>query len=203
MDVLVRVQGDVWVVEHKSTSESFEPGSDYRRRLRLDTQVSGYHVGARLLGHSEVKGVLYDVIGKPGIRPAKATPHDKRKYTKPTSKDPVPRLYAGQRETDESPDEFQERVLEWIAGGGAFARFEVVRLEREEQEAARDTWMRAAEVRDAIKHNRFPRNPNACSAYGRTCWALPICEGTATQNDGTRYRKAETVHEELGERRAA
>ncbi len=191
IDVLVRVAGDVWVIEHKTTSEDFAPGSDYRRRLRLDTQVSGYHVGARLLGHHEVKGVLYDVIGKPSIRPKRATPPEQRKYTKGGA------LYATQRATDESPDEFQARVLEWIAGGSAYARFEVVRLRSEEEDAARDTWQRAEEIRDAARRGRYPRNPSSCGMYGRSCAYLPICEGTATAGDGTRYRKAETAHEEL------
>lgn len=198
IDVLVKVNGDVWVVEHKSSGEDFGPGSPYRQRLKLDTQVSGYHVGARLLGHQEVKGVLYDVLGKPGIKPLRATPPDKRKYTKPTAKEPVPRLYAWQREHDESPEEFQGRVFESIAGGDAYARFEVVRLQAEESAAAQDTWQRAEEIRDAMRLNRWPRNPGACTAYGRLCPYMPICAGEATANDGTRYRRAETAHEELG-----
>lgn len=200
MPAMVHVPFDtlpVWVVEHKSSGEDFSPGSDYRRRLRLDTQVSGYHVGARALNLGSVAGVLYDVIGKPGLRPQKATPRDKQKWTKPTKTQPS-RLYSGQRETDESVDEFQSRVIDWIAGGDAYARFEVTRLAHEEEAAARDTWQRAQEIRDARRLGRFPRNASSCGMYGRTCAYLPICEGTATENDGTRYRRAKTAHEELG-----
>jgi hypothetical protein len=216
IDVLVRVRTDllptntdpaptmaslpVWVVEHKTSSEDFSAGSPYRARLRLDTQVSGYHVGARLLGHEQVAGVLYDVIGKPGLKPLKATPIDKRRYTKREG-----RLDARQRETDETVPEYQARLLDDIAGagGGYYARFEVVRLADEEEAAARDTWMVAQAIRDAKRLNRWPRNPGACSKYGgRACEYLPICVGDATENDGTRYRRAETAHEELAQKAA-
>jgi len=197
IDALIRVAGDVWVLEHKSSSEDFGPGSPYRARLKLDTQVSGYHVGARLLGHQDVKGVLYDVIGKPNFRPAKATPMASRKYTKGTKADPVPRLYAGQREHDETAEEFQDRVFESVAGGGYFARFEVIRLAHEEEAAARDLWQRAEEMRDAMKLGRWPRNPGSCGLYSRPCSYLPICVGESTPYDGTRYRIAERAHEEL------
>ena len=191
------------IVTHNTSSEDFSHGSPYRARLRMDTQVSGYHVGARLLGHSKVAGVLYDVLGKPSFRPKKATPPEQQKWTKTNP----PRLYAGQRLTDETPEEYQDRILDEIAAGGWFARFEVVRLAREEEQAARDTWQRAQEIKDAVRLGRFPRNASACSRYGRGCEYLPICLGEATANDGTRYRRAETAHEELGggreERKAA
>lgn len=211
IDALVRVRVDrlngvddvkvcpVYVVEHKTTSEDFSAGSPYRRRLRLDTQVSRYHGGARLLGYQDVAGVLYDVIGKPGLKPLKATPPELRKYTKPTAKDPVPRLYANQRENDETPDEYQDRVLASIADGSSFARFEVVRLEHEEHAAAVDTWQHAEAIRDARARNRWPRNTSSCTKYGRPCPYMPVCEGTSTLDNPMRYRRAETPHEELNE----
>lgn len=210
IDVMIRVLAadrPVYVVEHKTSSEDFGPGTAYRSRLTLDTQVSGYHVGARLLGHHGVAGVLYDVIGKPSFRPHKATPMDKRKYTKGTTKE-SPRLYAGQRERDETPDEFQSRLIDSMSSAphDYFARFEVVRLREEEAEAARDTWNYGLMIRDARRLKRWPRNPSACSAPGRVCAFLPVCEGTASLSDGIRYRKAETAHEELsgeGEKEAA
>jgi hypothetical protein len=47
-DKIVRLaDGRLAVMEHKTTSNSIESGSDYWRRLRLDTQISGYIEGAR------------------------------------------------------------------------------------------------------------------------------------------------------------
>lgn len=82
IDALARCRetGHVFVVEHKTSSESFDEGSFYRRRLVLDNQLSTYFAAARTLGYEPV-ACLYDVIGKPTIRPHKATPPEERSYT--------------------------------------------------------------------------------------------------------------------------
>lgn len=77
------IPAGVYVVEHKSTGEECRPGSPYWKRLVLDTQVSNYDEGARSLGHADLRGVIYDVVRKPGTRPSKATPPEAREYTKP------------------------------------------------------------------------------------------------------------------------
>ncbi len=77
--------GAVYVVEHKTSSADITPGAPYWKRLRLDAQVSNYQVGVRAMGH-EPAGTLYDVVGKPTLVPFKATPVEKREYTKPRDK---------------------------------------------------------------------------------------------------------------------
>lgn len=204
LDALIRIHEGphegVWIVEHKTSSEDIGPGSPYWRRLRLDSQISTYMVGARALGH-EPRGVLYDVIGKPGLIPLKATPLDKRKYTKPTKADPVSRLYAGQRESDETPDEYLDRILADIAKdpNAYYQRGFVVRSEDEEREAAHDAWTTAGLMRDAKRLAVYPRNPDACVRYGATCAYFDVCTGVASIHDETRYRSAERAHEELSE----
>ncbi len=200
LDVFVRVGASrVFVVEHKTTGEDFGPGSDYRRRLRLDSQVSNYIVGARLLGYPEIQGVIYDVIGKTGMKQKKATPRDKQKWTKPTAKAPVSKLYAGQREFDETSEEYESRVMSSISEEPDvyFDRFEVVRLEREEDSAAQDTWQFGEQIRDAQRLKRFPRNVGACQMYGRLCDFIGVCEGTSSLSDQTRFVKKSQAHEEL------
>lgn len=105
LDVLV-VDGDgrEWIVEHKTSGEDFSPGSTYLRRLRMDAQVSIYFDGARLLGH-DVAGCVYDVLGKPALKPLKATPVEARKYTAKGA------LYAAQREEDETPEAYCARLV--------------------------------------------------------------------------------------------
>jgi hypothetical protein len=79
------MSGQPYGVEHKTTSLDISPGSNYWRRLTLDSQVSTYFAGARTLGH-ELQGMLYDVIRKVQLRPHFATPVEERKYTKPSDK---------------------------------------------------------------------------------------------------------------------
>ena len=153
-----RTTGRVLIVEHKTSSEDLTPGGDYHARLRMDSQVSTYFAGARSLGY-EPAACLYDVLRKPAMRPQLATPHGARKYTKPTKTEPEPRLYAGQREHDETPEEYEARMLDAMARdvGAWVHRFEVVRLDAEREEAAADVWQIARMIRDAQIEGRHPQ----------------------------------------------
>lgn len=145
MDGIVRdlADGRVYVLEHKFTSSDTSPGSAYWERLTLDAQVSIYCDAAAMLGY-DCAGVIYDVIGKPALKPKLATPVEKRKMTagkgckacggkagvkglgygpvggdciacKGSGWSEAPRLYEGQRDTGEPVQEFRDRVIESIA----------------------------------------------------------------------------------------
>lgn len=187
--------GRVLVLEHKTASGDISPGSDYWKRLRMDVQVSVYYDGAEALGHKP-DGCLYDVIGKPALRPLKATPPEARKFTKDG------RLYANQRETDETPAEYRARVAEDIAANPAdyFQRGEVVRLEHEMHEARRDVWQLAHQLREAERAESWPRNPDACVLFGRTCPFFSVCAGEASLEDSTLFvRNPNTAPREVAQ----
>lgn len=194
IDVIVRDLRDGLVrnVEHKTSAEDIRQGSEYWRRLRMDGQVSIYYVGAASLGH-DVAGCLYDVLGKPGIRPLKATPVEARKFKKDGT------LYANQRLADETPEEFRARLVEDIASdpNAYFQRGDVVRLESEMSEALFDIWQLGQQIREAELADRAPRNPDACVRYGRTCPYFDVCTGAASLDDTTRFTRRADVHPEL------
>lgn len=193
IDAIARLpDGRVVIVEHKTTSETVGPGSDYWKRLTLDSQISTYFHGARALGF-DVTGCLYDVLSKPGLRPLKATPPESRKYTKDG------KLYAAQRETDETPSEYEQRLITHIAeaGDGLYQRGEVVRLADEERDAAFDTWQVARNIRDAQLADRWPRNPDACVRFGKTCAFFDICCRTDSLDNAERFTRAAWPHPEL------
>lgn len=195
IDVVARHDGRMRGVEHKTTSSDIMPGSDYWRLVSAtDPQVSTYMAGARSLGY-DVDDFLYDVVRKVALRPKKATPPEARKYTAKGF------LHATQRETDETPEEFRERVRADIAEKPEkyFARGPIVRLENDEAEHAGDVWMTAAMMREAKNAKRFPRSPNACSRFNRMCPFFDVCSGLASIDDDNRFRTATTPHEELQE----
>lgn len=194
IDVLVRDprDGSTLLVEHKSASEDITPGSDYWRRLRMDGQISQYYEGARALGH-RVHGCLYDVILKPALRPLLATPIESRKFTKDG------KLYAVQRDHDETPEEYRVRIREAIAAepNRYYARGTVVRLESEMAEALHDVWQITRQIREAELAGRHPRNPDACVRYGRTCQFFDVCTGAASLDDPALFTREENIHPEL------
>jgi hypothetical protein len=185
------------VEELKTTGSDIEPGSLYWEKVRaLDSQVSIYISGARAAGF-DVADCIYTVIRKPGIRPLKATPEESRKYTKATAKEPS-RLYAGQRDADETPEEYRLRLRADIEEkpGRYFARGTIVRLEHDEREHAFDMWQSAKMLHEAERSGFAPRNPDACSSFGG-CEYLAVCTGQASLDDDRLFRTASAAHEEL------
>ena len=183
--------GRLVIVEHKTTSADLDPTSDYWPKLAIDGQVSGYYLGAYSLGH-DVQDCVYDVIRKPTIKPRKATPAESRKYTKAGA------LYAGQYETDETPEEWEVRLAQDIADrpDRYFARKRVVRTESDMEDYLFDMWAVGRNIADAEKLGRYPRNPDSCSGFG-TCEYFPVCSGMASIDDPVLYKTIETPNPEL------
>lgn len=195
IDVLFRRRstGEVWMVEHKTTGSDITPGAPYWAKLRMESQISMYHEGARALGH-EIVGCVYDVLVRPKHSLLKATPVEARKLTKEG------KLYANQRDRDETVEEFQARLAEVIAEEPPrwFARAEVVRLDTELEDFREDVRETARRIRSAARGRwAAPRNPDYCHKFGRACEFWDVCTGVATLDDEARFRKVENVHEEL------
>lgn len=217
LDAVMRHQVtlDEWIQEHKTSSEDITPGSTYWAKLRLDAQVSTYMVGARSLGFTP-RGVLYDVLKKPQQRPSQIPLLDldgmkivldaqgQRVRTKDGKKwresADSAQGYVLQTRV-ETPEEYGARIREDIAENpnAYYQREPVVRLEEEEKEAAADTWQIAARIRESRRTGIAPRNPDACSRFGRMCSYWPVCSGETTLENPERYVKVERVHAELEE----
>lgn len=195
LDALAEKDGRVYVVEHKTSSEDITPGSAYWQRLTLDSQVSTYIKAVKDLGYVDLSGVLYDVLRRPDMEPKKATPEASRKYTKATKTKPS-RLYANQREHDETPDEYRARLREDIASDpdSYYQRGTVVRTESEEREAAWDLWTWSEAI---MRGGYAPRNVEACKTVYGACSYIGVCSGTESLDNTLKFRRAETAHEEL------
>lgn len=153
VDAVTCLDGRVLLVEHKTSSEDITPGSPYWQRLRIDTQVPIYLQGVRSMGW-EPAGCLYDVLGKPKLRPKKG----------------------------ESADAFYERLCDEIAGNPAryFQQLEIAVLARDEADAMADAWATARAIRESELANRWPRNSDACVRWSRPCSYFGLCTGQSS-----------------------
>jgi hypothetical protein len=208
MDLVVSVLVlDKYAVgEHKTSTEDLSPGSPYWTKLRVDTQVSEYMRGGAAHFGRPMEHVLYDVTLKPDISPLRATPLDKREYTKgkPCKKHATslacancdgsgwkeaPRLVKRQRDRDEHPEEWRVRLQAWMAKQPfLFARNVIPRLEHELVEADRDAMQTAAMIDSCHDTGIWPKTDTSCMAYGRPCDFRDVCLGVASLDDRTRYR---------------
>jgi hypothetical protein len=197
IDAVVLYRGRRLMLERK-TREGFDDA--YRHRLEFDSQVTNYYRAALELGLG-VEGVLYEVQEWPGLVPAKATPEDKRKWTKAkpcptcstakaikagvvvstciacsgTGVSEPARLYANQREVDETPAEYGARVLEWAQEQPRLHVWEVAMLSQRVAENKREQSI----IDTRILDGQVYRNTNACTGRGASCDYLNIC----TRND--------------------
>lgn len=189
--IVVDKFGAHWVLEHKTTSSDVGPGSPYWDRLQVDTQISYYVLGAKALGY-DVAGVIYDVLGKPKISRRLATPEAERKYTKEG------RLYATQRDVDETIEEYAERVRAAIAERPEtyYARAEIFRLEQELSECQLDDVATIQAMRADRKRGHWPRSTAACYRFGARCDYLDVCAGAASIEDSERFENV-GAHTEL------
>jgi hypothetical protein len=200
-------------LEHKTSSEDIRQGSDYWVRLRMDSQVSTYYEGGRLLGH-KIEGCIYDVIAKPKIRPSQVPELDddgvkivldadggrvRTKNGKAWRQTADTALNYVLKTRTETPDEYRKRLIESIAAEpeAYFQRGDVVRLEEEIHEALLDDWHFARFLRDSVREDIAPRNPDACKRYGRTCEFFGVCTGTASLEDERLFVRLENVNPEL------
>lgn len=111
----------------------------------------------------------------------------------------APRLYAKQRDRDETLDEFEDRLVAEIAErpDDFLIRNVVVRLDSElprMRRALRDT-IRYEQVTTAARL-RIP-NTDACARYGQLCPFFAVCAGRASIDDPILFPRAERSHPEL------
>jgi hypothetical protein len=110
------------------------------------------------------------------------------------------RLYAGQRDTDETPDEFEARVLTAIAAApdDFYRRAEIVRLEDELPKLRADILDTVKLARVADLFDIHPRNPDGCAKFGARslCGFFDACARGADIHDLIRFPRG-TAHPEL------
>lgn len=197
--------GRLAILDYKTTGEDITPGSDYWLRLQLDQQMSLYVLAARELGHP-VQTILYDVTKRPQLRPMKATPVEERKYTAKPSKladgtvRPAGSLYANQRETDETPDEFAARVADAMRAEPErfFVRHEIARLDSDLDEMRAELWHQQLAIREAQRSGRWFRNPGACVVPYRCPFLGPCsCSADVTRSLPDGFKRLQSVHPEL------
>lgn len=195
IDRIVKRGMRVVLMEYKTTTRDFSPGSDYWVQIRMDQQLSVYVIAANADGWP-IEEILYDVTRRPTLKPLKATPEESRKYTKDGA------IYKTQRTEDETPEAYGARVRADLDAkkDSSFARIEIARLTDDLDECKREIWQQQKAMRTAQREGYWYRNPSACVTVSFNCEYLPICQNkdleTQTPNG---FKRSERTHSELSE----
>ena len=205
--------GVLKVLEHKTTSDSIEPESNYWGKLTMDTQISKYILSLRSRG-IDANTVIYDVVRKPGYKLGnipivdedgvkivigsdgeRVRTKDGKKWRQTGDADAGYVLMTRPETLGElsirTETEITSRPEDY------FAVREVGRTDSDLLEYMNDAWAMSQQLLYFRKRNLWPRNPSACSAFG-TCEFFDLCAGRATV-DNIRYRLvgASNAHGEL------
>jgi hypothetical protein len=175
VDGLVRRDGALWLLEHK-TAASIDGA--YIDKLWMDFQTTLYANAVETVRGEPVAGVIYNVIAKAGLRPYEA---------------------GKKRETDETGDEFAARLAEWYTKPGAYHREELLISADRATEVHQLIWDLTQSMLDAKRRgiHGFYHNTRQCFQFNRPCAYWPICRSNdnpnVVEND---YRHADP-HSEL------
>lgn len=176
IDGIVKLpDGRVAIIEHKTTSDAIDSGSDYWQKLTFDSQISRYYVSARQLGF-DVSTIVYDVVRKPAIRPKNITKADRAQATADGN-------YFGLKLTTtcperETPQMYGARLVADMKDRPEFyfARNEVTRLQSDLDDYAWEQWAIMKQISESDRFGRWYRNVGSCMSFGR-CEYLDICAG--------------------------
>ena len=199
LDALIREHDSrVRLIEHKTSSKDISPGSPYWANvIAADSQISTYMQALKGMGY-EATDCVYDVLRKITLLPYKATPMGDRKYTKAT-KNTTSRLYADQRVTDETLEEYRLRIREDIASQPQhyYVRQTVVRLDSDDEKHEDDVRGTVEMINYSRERMIYPRHPASCQRYNTMCPYHGVCSGIDNINNERSFRTARTAHEEL------
>ena len=177
IDLLVQFDGELWIVEHKTAGRL---DKNYIDRLPLDTQITGYTIGAKYAMDRPVAGVVYNVAKKPSIR--------QKKNESLTQ-------FAARIEGDYSarPDFYFYREQLYRSKG------DILHYKKEISELATDVHAKFDIIRKegpeaALPH--FYRNTEVCTIRGR-CAYLDICTKGWSKDTARLYEVRKDFNPEL------
>jgi hypothetical protein len=199
------------VLEHKTTSDSIDPDSDYWARLVMDTQISKYLLSLRQRG-IDARTVVYDVVKKPAHRGTSIPILDENGLkvvrdaygNRMMTKDGKKWRQTGDADLgyvvdarEETPEELASRVFESVINdsGAYYVQKEIPRSDTELLEYMSDAWALGQQILHYRRQNIWPRNPSACTQFG-VCEFFDLCAKRADV-DGIRYRAKNKAHAEL------
>lgn len=183
-------EGKTVIGEHKTTQSDLG-GELFWERMQNSLQPDTYMIGSAKAGRP-TDYLLLDAIRAPALRRKKATPPENRKYYVKGPK--AGQIYEGQRETDETKEEFMARVMEEIMVDPTkyFQRRKFTRTADELYDSECDIWAWGSLMHLAATGKNgiplAPRNRKSCHDFNTPCAFIPLCWEGASTDDKRLYQ---------------
>lgn len=194
VDGIVRADGDLYLLEHKTASSLT---SDYLDRLWTDTQIALYCFYLRQQG-LPIAGVIYNVLLKARLQQRsgetqaeyearRAALAAKNKSGKSTAK----------RQEPETDEQFQARLADWYARPEAFHRERIYLSEDRLAMLQEEVWEVTQQYLDARRRGKWLMNTSYCFSFQRPCEYLPYCQSNFNPIVRDNLFQVAPPHEEL------
>lgn len=144
--------GDLALLEHKSACRVDE---NYLDRLELDSQIRLYSLYLEREMKTPIRGVLYNIIIKPGIRQRK----------------------------EESVEMYAARLQAAMGQVEQYQRRHIRIPDHHLQETERELWEMKVIIARARQEQLFPRNARSCFDFNRKCDYFSLCTSPEPKRD--------------------
>jgi hypothetical protein len=195
VDGIVRIDGEYFILEHKTASQI---DSDYLERLWTDFQITLYaHYVEQTLG-IPITGILYNVLVKARLQQSRGETEDEfeARRAELLAKSKTGRTTARRREP-ESDEDFQRRLAEKYADPAMFHR-ERLYLSRDRFDVLRaELWELTQAFLDARRRGVFYQNTSFCFNYQRPCPYFALCRSNGNPNVIENFYQRAEPNEEL------
>ena len=193
-DGIVRLDGDLYLLEHKTASNIT---SDYLDRLWTDTQIALYSHYLRQLGYPIV-GVIYNVLLKTRLKQHQGETLEEYEERRAVlaARNKTGRSKA-RRKLPESDVEFRARLADWYAQPEAFHRERIYLSEDRMALLTEEVWQITQQYLDAKRRGKWLLNTSQCFSFQRACEYLPYCQSGFNPNVRDNLFEAARPHEEL------
>ena len=195
IDRYTEIDGELWVVEQKSTGGL---DSGYLDRLWTSFQSEIYVEALELMLQRHVAGTIFDLIERCELKRSQGETEEEFVVRRDSL---LARSKTGKttatRWVMESEEDFSYRVAQWYLDRPRFLRQHIVVGKDRREYLRRELWELCREYFWALKEGYFSSNPTHCFHWNRPCdyWRLCLTNGSEVvrQNE---YR-VEKPHREL------
>ena len=191
VDAIVKAGEAYYILEHKTTADISEA---YLKAIDIKPQTVIYAAAIEEALGIPVRGAIYDILEKPGIRMAKGETEDEfeARRAELAAKSKTGKSTAKRREAD-TFDSFLARCREKLTAE-SFRRVQIdITIERK-RDVLDGLWKAA---RDMIRAEIYP-NAGACAPIGRECPYLELCRAGGDESKCPGLYEHKDAHSELG-----
>ncbi len=195
VDGIVRMDGRIYLLEHKTASQV---NGDYLDRLPLDLQIHLYALAAEKAWGIQVAGVIYNVLQKSQIKQAQGeTAHEFEVRREALLAKSKTGKSAAKRQIPETDADFEARLGEKYQDPNLFLRQELLICRNQMWVLEQDLWHLCQEVIRARRLEQFLRNPDHCFRKDRRCAFVPLCQSGESPLVRENFFRRQPPHSEL------